>query len=164
MSVKKKIMAVLAVFCVLCVAVTAFIGTQIVKRDNLTQTISKQYDLPEGKYLQYIGLVGVDNRIMVWHIGWEDETVVYYPVSFHAVGKRKNIYFLDEVFPPIVGGAIAYQPWNGGTSYAITQANSCVMASGAFTTTKEVPFVGYQPFGMQTKPAEGLQGLKYLTK
>ena len=169
MKRRTVILSSLAVFCAALLAALCFIGSKVISRDekSLAEVTRSSYGLTEDTVLNYIGLVCKGNKAIVWYIGWKDETKIYYPVSYYALGPKKSVYFFDEAFDPIVGGAIAYQKWNGGMSYAITEANSCVIASGAFTTTRDVPFVGYSPSGLSTNTendiAEG-EGMIDLTK
>ena len=113
---KKFALIVLTAVLLLCCA-AGLISRRLVSRSELEETVRDAYSLSESEPLEYAGLVGSGSKILAWYIGREDEAVVCYPVSFHALGRKKNIYFFDEAFSPVSGSSTVYQQWNSGVAY-----------------------------------------------
>jgi len=135
---KKRIMIVLSGILAVCIIAVGYaICVNYVPRDTMDQIVRSEYSVPESENLEFIGTAGTKNKVMVWFVSRNDATKTYYPVSYYALGRKKNIYFLDEAYDPIVGGDSAYQEWSGGTAYVIYPDDS--------KSEKNVPLVGFEP-------------------
>lgn len=140
---KKRILVPIALLLAVCLVSGIFIASRIVDRHSVENTVREKYGISESFDLEYIGLVGNGNRVLLWYTAENGGEKIHYPISLYALGPKRNLYIFDEVFAPIITDGVAYLKWQEGVAYAVTDPQSGEVCSSVFNR-KDVPFIEYR--------------------
>ena len=140
---KKRFVPIIAVLAAFFIAGSIFFLFRFVPRGSTERTVREKYGISESVSLDYIGLVGSGNRVLLWYTAENGEGKIHYPVSFYACGPKRNLYLFDETFEPIATEGVAYLKWQDGVAYVVTDPQSGEVCPSTFNR-KDVPFVEYR--------------------
>lgn len=156
---KKRLLLIIGLLLAVILTAGIFVGSKIVDRHDVETAVREKYGISSETALDYVGLVGNRNRILVWYTAESDGEKTHYPMSVYAFGAKRSLYIFDEIFAPIVTDGIAYLEWQDGVAYAVTDPQSGEVCPSVFNR-KDIPFVEYRAGEL---PPEAL-GITDLTK
>ena len=148
----KKIISVALIL--LCVLSLSSCGKILHGSDELIEQAREVFPLTDAEncFIQYAGLCGKDDEVLVWFVsGDENEVHHYLPMECSVVGD--NQYKYTGIFTPSVRGQdIAVAQWNDGYSFIINNPDCAAVRITDTTGTQEIsiekyvyPYVFYHP-------------------